>query len=100
MTTAAKATDRFWFRPVPLARIAVFRTIAYLFIPIDVFVTTAWVKAHAAVPTEWYEPLLIGRLLHLPTPTSAADSSRTAGDTGVHCPPGPHCAVRRCRPCG
>jgi hypothetical protein len=69
MTTAAPATDRFWFRPVPLARIAVFRTIAYLFIPIDVFLTTAWIRAHADVPTEWYAPLLIGRLLPLPTPT-------------------------------
>ena len=60
---------RWWFRPVPLARIAVFRVIAYLFIPVDVFLTTAWVRAHADVPTEWYQPLLIGRLLHLPTPT-------------------------------
>ncbi len=59
----------FFFRPVPLARIAVFRVIAYLFIPVDVFVTTAWVRAHADVPTEWYAPLFIGRLLHLPTPT-------------------------------
>jgi hypothetical protein len=63
------STGRWWFRPVPLARVAVFRTIAYLFIPIDVFLTTAWVRAHADVPTEWYDPLLIGRLLHLPTPT-------------------------------
>ena len=54
---------------MPLARIAVFRVIAYLFIPIDVFVTTSWVRAHADVPTEWYAPLLIGRVLHLPTPT-------------------------------
>ncbi len=61
---------RWWFRPVPLARIAVYRAVVYLFIPIDVFVTTAWVKAHADVPTEWYEPLLIGRLLNLPTPTA------------------------------
>jgi hypothetical protein len=59
-----------WFRPVPLARIAVVRTIAYLFIPVDVFLTTAWVKAHADVPTEWYQPLTIGELLPLPTPTS------------------------------
>jgi len=44
--------------------------IAYLFIPVDVFLTTAWVRAHADVPTEWYQPLLIGRLLHLPTPTA------------------------------
>jgi hypothetical protein len=61
--------DFWWFRPVPLARIAVFRVIAYLFIPVDVFLTTAWVRAHADVPTDWYQPLLIGRLLHLPTPT-------------------------------
>jgi hypothetical protein len=59
----------FFFRPVPLARVAVFRVIAYLFIPIDVFLTTAWVRAHADVPTEWYQPLFIARLLHLPTPT-------------------------------
>ncbi|MGK5173350.1 HTTM domain-containing protein [Geodermatophilus sp. CPCC 205761] len=60
-----------WFRPVPLARIAVFRTIAYLFVPVDVFLTTAWVRAHAAVPTEYYQPLTIGQLLPLPTPTAA-----------------------------
>jgi hypothetical protein len=66
---AVPLTPRWWFRPVPLARIAVFRVIAYLFIPIDVFLTTSWVRAHAEVPTEWYAPLLIGRLLHLPTPT-------------------------------
>ena len=66
---ALSSAGRWWFRPVPLARVAVFRTIAYLFIPIDVFLTTAWVRAHTDVPTEWYDPLLIGRLLHLPTPT-------------------------------
>ncbi len=67
-------TGRWWFAPVPLARIAVVRVIAYLFIPVDVFLTTAWVKAHADVPTEWYAPLLIGRkpiARHDPdTPTS------------------------------
>jgi hypothetical protein len=55
---------------VPLARIAVFRVIAYLFIPVDVFLTTAWVRAHADVPTAYYQPLAIGRLLHLPIPTT------------------------------
>lgn len=69
ITPARPLTGRWWFSPVPLARIAVFRTIAYLFIPVDVFLTTAWVRAHANVPTEWYAPLLIGRVLHLPTPT-------------------------------
>ena len=67
---AAPGFIRWWFRPVPLARIAVYRVIVYLFIPIDVFLTTSWVRAHADVPTEWYQPLLVGRLLHLPTPTS------------------------------
>ena len=66
---ATPGTPGWWFRPVPLARIAVFRVIAYLFIPIDVFLTTSWVRAHADVPPEWYAPLLIGRVLHLPTPT-------------------------------
>jgi hypothetical protein len=66
---AVPGTWAWWFRPVPLARIAVFRVIAYLFIPIDVLVTTSWVRAHAQVPTEWYAPLLVGRVLHLPTPT-------------------------------
>src|SRR5215217_4993304 len=71
MTTLADnpVSRWWWFRPVPLARIAVFRVIAYLFIPVDVLLTTAWVRAHADVPTEWYAPLIIGRLLHLPTPT-------------------------------
>ncbi|MEV1282064.1 MFS transporter permease [Modestobacter sp. NPDC049651] len=68
---AVPLTPRWWFRPVPLARIAVFRTIAYLFILVDVFVTTTWVKAHADVPTAWYQPLRIAELLHLPVPTHA-----------------------------
>ena len=56
------------FRPAPLARIAVLRTAAYLFVPVDVLLTTPWVVQHAHVPGSLYQPLLIGRLLHLPTP--------------------------------
>jgi hypothetical protein len=67
---SAPGVVRWWFRPVPLARIAVYRVIVYLFIPIDVFLTSAWARAHADVPTDWYRPLLVGRLLNLPTPTS------------------------------
>ena len=62
------ALTRWLFRPVPLARIAVLRVVAYLFVPVDVLLTTPWVAAHAQVPGELYQPLLIGRLLHLPTP--------------------------------
>jgi hypothetical protein len=56
------------FRPAPLGRIVALRTIAYLFVPVDVLLTTPWVGQHAEVPGELYRPLLIGRLLHLPTP--------------------------------
>ena len=66
---AVPLSPRWWFRPVPLARVAVFRTIAYLFILVDVLVTTTWVKAHAEVPTAWYQPLTIAEVLHLPVPT-------------------------------
>src|SRR5215218_9409012 len=69
--TDAPSTSGWWFRPVPLARIAAFRTIAYLFIPVDIFLTTAWARAHADVPSEWYQPLTIARLLNLPTATHA-----------------------------
>jgi hypothetical protein len=66
----AEGRHGWWFRAVPLARIAVFRTVAYLFVPVDVLLTTPWVRAHAAVPTEYYQPLTIGQLLPLPVPTS------------------------------
>jgi Vitamin K-dependent gamma-carboxylase len=57
-----------WFEPMPRARIAWLRTFLYAFVFVDVFVTTAWVKVHADVPGELYDPLFFGRLLPLPTP--------------------------------
>ncbi|WP_250001676.1 MFS transporter permease [Actinoplanes sp. M2I2] len=57
------------FAPVPLGRIAAFRTLVYLFVPLDLVVFTPWVRSHANTPGDLYEPLLLGRLLHLPTPT-------------------------------
>jgi hypothetical protein len=68
MESVTASVSRWLFRPVPLARIAVLRAIAYLFVPVDVLLTTPWVTSHAHVPGELYQPLLIGRLLHLPTP--------------------------------
>ena len=56
------------FCPAPLARIAVLRVVVYLFVPVDVLLTTTWVRGHAAVPGELYVPLRLGRLLPLPTP--------------------------------
>src|SRR5687767_3857680 len=57
-----------WFSPLPRGRVAALRTILYLFIFVDVLVTTSWVSDHGAVPGELYEPIFIGRLLSLPTP--------------------------------
>jgi hypothetical protein len=57
------------FRPVPLGRVAALRTLAYLFVPLDVLVLTRWVLPHKDVPGELYQPLLLGRVLPLPTPT-------------------------------
>lgn len=64
-------TRPWWFDPQPVARIAVFRVLAYLFIPVDLLLTSPWVARHADVPTALYQPLIIGRLLPLPLPTHA-----------------------------
>ncbi|MEU4687920.1 MFS transporter permease [Actinoplanes sp. NPDC023714] len=59
---------RWLFEPVPRGRVAAFRTLVYLFVALDLVIFTPWVRSHANTPGELYEPLLIGRLLHLPTP--------------------------------
>ncbi|HVF19103.1 MAG TPA: HTTM domain-containing protein [Mycobacteriales bacterium] len=63
------AVSRWWFEPVGRGRIAWLRTLLYLFVPVDVLLTTSWVSQHADVPGALYQPLFIGRLLPLPTPT-------------------------------
>ena len=57
------------FAPVPKARIAAFRTLVYLFIPLDLVFFSAWIRSHGDLPGDLYQPLVMGRLLHLPTPT-------------------------------
>ncbi|HYN93317.1 MAG TPA: MFS transporter permease, partial [Pilimelia sp.] len=54
--------------PVPLGRVAAFRTLVYLFIPFDLLVMTSWVRSRTGVSGDLYQPLFIGRLLPLPTP--------------------------------
>ncbi|GIM89454.1 MFS transporter permease [Paractinoplanes toevensis] len=61
---------RWLFAPVPLGRIAAFRTLVYLFVAADLVIFTPWVRSHANTPGELYQPLRVGRLLHLPTPTA------------------------------
>jgi len=59
---------RWLYAPAPLARVAVLRVVVLLFVPVDVLLTTTWVRGHAQVPGELYVPLRLGRLLPLPTP--------------------------------
>jgi hypothetical protein len=54
---------------VPRGRVAWLRTLVYLFVASDLVLFTPWVRHHGQVPGEFYRPLLLARLLHLPTPT-------------------------------
>ncbi|TQS46656.1 MFS transporter permease [Cryptosporangium phraense] len=63
--------ERWCFAPVALGRIAVLRTLAYLFVPLDVFLITPWALAHRDVPPALYQPLRVARVLDLPSPTHA-----------------------------
>lgn len=56
------------FRPVPLARLAWLRTLVYLFVPVDVLLTTPWVATHDTAPAALYRPLLLERLTGIPAP--------------------------------
>ena len=62
---------RWWFEPMPRARVAWLRIIVYAFVPIDVLLTTSWVLRHADVPAELYQPLYVARVLSLPVPTES-----------------------------
>ena len=69
MARLLSGVERWLTEPVPRARIAAFRTLVYLFVAADLVVFTPWVRTHANVPGALYQPLLIGRVLPLPTPT-------------------------------
>lgn len=65
---AGAARESFWFPAMPLGRIAALRVVAYVFVLLDIFWWTPWVRPHRYVE-DFYQPLAVGRLLHLPTPT-------------------------------
>jgi hypothetical protein len=58
-----------WFPAVAVGRVAALRLLAYLFVPVDVLLTTSWVYQHGDVPAVLYRPVLLARLLHLPAPS-------------------------------
>jgi hypothetical protein len=62
---------RAWlFERVPRGRVAALRTLTYLFIVFDLLLYSSWVRTRGDVPTDLYQPLWIGRVLHLPAPTA------------------------------
>jgi hypothetical protein len=66
---AVTGFGRWLTEPVPRGRVAAFRTLVYLFAAADLVIFTPWVRSHGAIPGELYQPLFIGRVLPLPTPT-------------------------------
>ncbi|MDQ3953674.1 MAG: HTTM domain-containing protein [Actinomycetota bacterium] len=58
-----------WLSPLPRRRVAWLRVLVYGFIFVDVFWLLPWVSDNGLVPPSQYHPLMIGRLLPLPTPT-------------------------------
>jgi hypothetical protein len=65
----ARGLAGWWFRPTALGRVAALRLLAYLFVPVDVLLTTSWVYQHGDVPAVFYRPVLPARWLHVPAPT-------------------------------
>lgn len=68
MDSAMNQVVRWWTAPIPLARVAVFRTVVYLFLLYDIFVLVNDVVPHGYA-AELYRPLFIGRVLPLPEPS-------------------------------
>lgn len=79
VTRTLRAVSSWFFGPFPRGRIAALRTILYLFVFVDVYLTTSWVMDHNGVPTELYQPLWLGRWLPLPEPTSLVVTVVQAG---------------------
>lgn len=62
---------RYWFAPVPAARMAVFSRIVHLTVLFTVFRTDRWVADHAFAPRPFWQPVAVARWIGLPAPTPA-----------------------------
>jgi hypothetical protein len=68
--SARRGRLRGWLAPdVPLRRIAVLRTVLYLFVIVDILKIGNDSIAHGDVPTELYRPVLLRSWLDLPAPS-------------------------------
>jgi hypothetical protein len=77
--TLGQRLSSWLFAAVPAGRVAAFRTLAYLYIPLDLLQLTPWVERHATVPGDLYRPLFLGRWLPLPVPTDALVNGLSTG---------------------
>jgi hypothetical protein len=66
--TALVAIRDWWLQPAPLARLAVLRTLLYLFLPLDVFLTTSLVVPQSYASSELYHPVDLLAAIHQPAP--------------------------------
>lgn len=68
LARVGRRLSSWWSPEIPLARVAILRTVLYLFVIYDIFVLVNDVVPHGYAP-ELYEPLWIGRVLPLPEPS-------------------------------
>ncbi|MBA3745274.1 hypothetical protein [Sporichthya sp.] len=66
--TPAARVERWFFPLLPNSRIAVLRAAIYLFVVVDVLVMVNDVVPKASAPAEFYTPVALARLIHLPAP--------------------------------
>lgn len=69
LARAWNASAAWLFAPLPRRRVAWLRVLLYSFVVVDVLWLRPWVADYGLVPASQYHPLMIGRLLPLPTPT-------------------------------
>jgi predicted DCC family thiol-disulfide oxidoreductase YuxK len=60
--------ERFWFTPVPVRRVAALRVLVCAFALFDIAVVSSYIARYARVDGQFYDPILIVRLLNLPRP--------------------------------
>lgn len=58
-----------WFAPIPWRRLLALSWIAHAMVLYTVFWNDRWAANHAGAPRSFYQPILLGRVLHLPAPT-------------------------------
>jgi Vitamin K-dependent gamma-carboxylase len=68
VTAAATPVGRWWFRPQPLAKVAVLRTIVGLYLPLDLYIRTSQVVPHSYGSSQLYDPVHALAYLHQSAP--------------------------------